>query len=596
MILGLSACVSPPRAPAPATHSDWVRVVGLRGEGTVSAGGLEGRFESLEDVRNGRSINRYRLGPIEGAEGYDGERAWQRTGEESIVEDAPEAVARARSNAWLTRRGWLQATGATYGSKIRRVEEGHEFDIVEARPEGGSPIELWFDPRTSRLVRTVAQVGQDRMVTRYEDFRDVAGVELPFRVISEGNDPRNRTVAQYVKLEGVDAIPDDAFARADTAPEDFHFLDGAESATLRFDLINNHIFVDATIDGHAVRLLFDTGGLNLLTPSAVVRLGLTSEGRLAARGVGKEQVDVGLAKAGTLRLGRLQMDAPLFYVMDLGDLPAVEGIEFDGLVGYEIFHRLAVRIDYAGRTIRLMPFEHYRAPAHATEVPFVLHGRIPVVEGEIDGIPAKLSIDTGSRSSLTLHAPFVREHDLIKRHGARFETVNGWGVGGPSRTWPVRLRHVRIGAAEIIDLAADLSTSATGSFANPDLSANAGSGLLRRFVVDFDYRSRRMHLTPGPDHGYRENYDRAGMWLMRDGETLRIAAIAPGGPAEHAGLVPEDRLLAIDGESVAARALADWRTFLRDTPAGTRLPIRYRRQGETRSAELTLADLIPPPR
>lgn len=576
------------------TH--WTGISALRSRGRLSVGGLDGTFESLENVHDGQSSSHYRLGPIEGAEGYDGEMAWSRTGKDIVVEDNAEALARGKTRAWLTRRGYFQQSGAQYGTPRQDTADGRRHLVIEATPDGGSPIELWFD-EDHLLVRTAEQVGQDRMITRYEDYRDVSGVRLPFRVVSEGNDPRNRTVVTFDSIEPVSDVPATAFLRPAAVPEDFAFADGGRSTTLPFDLLNNHIYVDGSINGQPVRLLFDTGGLNLLTPQAAARLGLRSEGRMAARGVGEEQVDVGFAKAERLELGALRLDAPLFYVMDLGDLPAVEGFHFDGLVGYEVFNRLGVRIDYANGRLTLTHPDDVRAPDDAIAIPFTLDGRIPVVEGEIDGLAAKLSIDTGSRASLSLHSPFVREHGLVERYGARFETVNGWGVGGPSRSWPVRAQRVRVGGAEVLDVVADLVTSEKGALANPGISANVGSGLLRRFVVDFDYRARMIHLRPGADHDYREHYDRAGMWLMRDADTLRIAATAPGGPAERAGLRVDDRIVSIGDTVIAARALVEWREFLRTTAAGTSLPIAFRRDGqEDRTTTLTLADLIAPSR
>ena len=57
-------------------------------------------------------------------------------------------------------------------------------------------------------------------------------------------------------------------------------------------------------------------------------------------------------------------------------------------------------------------------PPGAHVVPFDLSGRIPVITGKLDGLPVRISVDTGSRVSLTLHSPFVRENGLVKRYDA----------------------------------------------------------------------------------------------------------------------------------------------------------------------------------
>lgn len=268
---------------------------------------------------------------------------------------------------------------------------------------------------------------------------------------------------------------------------------------------------------------------------------------------------------------------------------------FDGLVGYEVFHRVGVRIDYGARRLLLVETARQQPLPAAVAVPFALEERIPVVQGAIDGRPATLSIDTGSRSSLSIHAPFVREHGLVEAHGARFETVTGWGVGGPSHGWPVRIDEVRLGEVVVEDLAADLITRETGALANAAISANVGSGLLRRFVVEFDYPNRRMYLSPGSEHALREGHDRAGAWLMADGEALRIAALVPDGPMQRAGLALDDRLLEIAGEPVAARSLDGWRRFFREVEPGTDVTVRYRRGEQEHTARIAPADLLTAP-
>src|SRR5690606_13662806 len=95
-------------------------------------------------------------------------------------------------------------------------------------------------------------------------------------------------------------------------------------------------------------------------------------------------------------------------------------------------------------------------PANAVAVPFELTDRIPVVRGTLDGLPARLSVDTGSRVSLSLHSPFVREHGLVDKYKAAAEAVVGWGVGGPSHGRPARFGTLQLGELSISGIAGDL--------------------------------------------------------------------------------------------------------------------------------------------
>lgn len=151
-------------------------------------------------------------------------------------------------------------------------------------------------------------------------------------------------------------------------------------------------------------------------------------------------MDVAFTRSREVRPGDA-LAQPVFVIMDLGKPPAVEGYECDGLVGYEMFGRFGVRIDYArGELVLTEPAKFTRRRMRTWCRSTVQ--RIPIIQGTLDGVPARLSVDTGSRVSLTLHSPFVG-------HGARWsrnthaaaDVVVGWGVGGPSAWTPGALRH-----------------------------------------------------------------------------------------------------------------------------------------------------------
>lgn len=80
---------------------------------------------------------------------------------------------------------------------------------------------------------------------------------------------------------------------------------------------------------------------------------------------------------------------------------------------------------------------------------------------------------------------------------------------------------------------------------------------------------------------------------MRDGDAVRIAAIAPGSAGAAAGLAVDDRILAFDGAPAAQQRLAEWRRRLREEPVGKRVSLSISRGGSTRKVDLVLADAIP---
>lgn len=579
----------------------WDAMQTMQTQGTLHAGGLDGTYRALQDLVRGRSASQYRLGPIEGADGYDGDTGWSRDpGGEVAVLDAEDARRRARSQAWLDAHGYWypERHAARWDRPQAREADGRRYEVVTATPQDGDPVGLWFDPATHLLARVVQRQGQDTATTVLDDWRTIDGLRVSFRSVTDVADangrvePRQRTEVRVERVAWNVPVADADFAApAMTATAR---IDNAAGVTrIPFELVNNHIYVDGELDGRKARFLVDTGGANLLTPTAAEKFGLKGEGKLAARGAGEETVDVAFAHAKEVRIGDAKLAAPVFMIMSLGELPAVEGYDSDGLVGYEMFRRFGVTIDYARRELVLADPAKFVPPPGATTVPFELAERIPIVTGRLDGLPLRISVDTGSRASLTVHSPFAKKHDLAQKYQAAPEAVVGWGVGGPSRGRPVRLGRLELGSVAVDGVAGDLYLGERSAFAAPDPQANLGAGVLKRFTVAFDYAAKRMYLAPNADFAQGDAFDRSGLWLLGAGPSLKIVDVADGSAAARAQLRAGDLVTAIDGQAVAERPLSEWRQRLRELPSGTRLDVAYRRGDRPMHAPLVLADRIP---
>lgn len=582
----------------------WESVDAIQVDGTIAAGGMSGAISTVDDAKTCRSVSHYTLGPVQGAEGYDGKQAWrQDPGGEVVALDAPDAREKAVTASWLNCLGSQRAAKpAVTFSAVRPADDaGRRWQVVEATPEGGRAVTLWFDASTGLLGRTDERDGSDVETTRIDDYREVDGARLSFHQITDRidatgqADPRDRVEVHVDRISPL-AMPDAQTFAMPAMTASARIVDGSGVTQVPFDLVNNHIYADATIDGARMRVLVDTGGANVLTTTAIRRLSAKIQGKLAGRGVGEQQVDVGLTHLGEVRLGGAALSKPVFYVMDLGDLANVEGVPSDGLVGFEMFRRFRVTVDYEKRVLTLTEPAKFRPPAGAQVVPFELADRIPIIQAKLDGMPVRLSVDTGSRASLTMNSPFVRQNDLVTRYAAGTEAVTGWGVGGPERGRPARAGSLRLGDVTVPDVAMDLFTGDKGADANPDLSGNLGAGVLKRFTVSFDYDARKMYLVPNGDFAKPDLFDRSGMWLMADGDALKVVAVTAGGPADKAGLHEGDRIAKVGGEPIAHRPLPEWRARLRELPAGKHVAVMLSGVRSPKTVDLVLADLIPPHR
>ncbi len=359
------------------------------------------------------------------------------------------------------------------------------------------------------------------------------------------------------------------------------------------ELVSNHVYLDVRLNGKGpFRLLCDTGGVNVVTPELARQLGLEPQGALEGRGVGDKSEDIALARVSRVEVGGAALKDQLFLVLPFASMSAVEGVPTNGLVGYEVFKRFVVTIDYAGRKLTLRRPGTFRPGAGATAVPFRFQEHTPEVDGTLEGIPGVFTLDTGSRSSLSVLAPFAEAHGLAKRYGAHVERVTGWGVGGPARGVVARAGRLTLGGVVVDAPVVDLSVQKKGGFTDRYVAGNVGGGILKRFTVTFDYGAQKVWFEPNGTAPRREPYDRSGLWLNLSGDAFEVMDVVAGGPGAKAGLAVGDRIVALDGRPAAEVTLPAARERLRTAAPGTKVRITVESKGVRREATLVLADLV----
>ena len=579
----------------------WDDVKTLYTRAKVSTGGLDGIVESWEDVRTGRFVATYKLGPVQGADGFDGKVLWtQDSSGQTRTDDSGDGREGAANDAY--RRSLSYWFPGRHKAEIsyagEKSEGGRGFHVLRIVPEGGRPFEMWLDAQTGLADRTVEKTSAVTNTTFFSDYREVMGLRVPFALrITNGEVKYDQKVA--VESVQINAPVDEArFRMPEAKSHDFSIAGGAGGAggrtseTVPFRLLNNHIYIQVRIGGKPLQFLFDTGGLNLLTPGALERLGLKAEGALEMRGVGEKSADTALARVPEIAIGNVTLRDQVFFVVPLTGLDAAEGLEVDGIVGYELIKRFIARVEYAkGRLTFILP-EAFQEPAGAAVVTFTFDDNTPQVEGELDGVKGVFTIDTGSRASLTLNVPFVQEHGLKAKYAPRVEALSGWGVGGGVRSLFTRAKTLKLGGVEVPAPVTDFARVEKGAFANRYLAGNVGGGVLRRFDVTFDYGGKRMFLVPNESFAKTDVYDRAGLWLNRDEDGFKVMDVTAGGPAAEAGLKAGDAVLAIDGRSAKDLLLPEVRDRFKTSAPGTNVRMTVKSGDGTRDVTLVLRDLV----
>lgn len=589
----------------------WNRVRSLRASATIESGGLSGKATEFQDLEKGRFSNHYSMGGLKGGQGFDGRTGWiLAPGGEVTPIDSPVDRRTIVNAAYVTARAWWfpRRWPASISLAAPRKTGVISYQVLDITPRGGRELQLWVDAKTHLIARIVEATGLGTSLesTYFSDYHTVNGIRLPFRQrYSRGKKQYDTIVRLHeVTLNGpVDTLD---FAMPRQHLRDFSFVGGGGKATIPFSLINNHIYLAVTVNGHPLQFMLDTGAMNLLTRAAAKDIGLAGIGALQGAGAGNGTVREEIGKVENLTLGgKVTLRNQIFVVVPMPGFSNVEGTHFDGLLGYQLLERFVVKIDYADRSLTLMRARDFAPATAGAAVPFTFLGYIPGVKGpkaglsgvghipgisgSIDGLSGEFEVDTGSRDALILWAPFAEAHDLATRYHASPETVVAWGVGGSANGMLAHGGTLLIGNIAVHDPLIDLSAAKQGA---RFIAGNIGGEILRQFTITFDYADQVLYLQPNRHYGEPMNYDRSGMWINAAPGGLAVKSVMPHGPAYDAGLKVGDLITAVDGEPAVSLTLSGVRRMLSDEASGRRVRLTVGRGKAARTATLVLRNLF----
>jgi len=560
----------------------------------VSGQGISGQGEEWDDLATGRFVSSQLLGPAGGAQGFDGSHAWNQdaTGLAHVVGSVGDTSS-ALTQAYFTSLAyWFpQRRSGTISFEREATANGRSYDVLRANPRGGNPTDVWFDRSTHLVARLISHPGTTQAFeTDLSDYRSVDGAAIPFSVVLR--DPQGNAFATSVARADANVDVANRFAMPTTQPRDFSMSGGAASTTFPIDVINNHIFLKAMVDGKGpFRFIFDTGGQGILNPDVAKALGIRPAGNVAVGGAGAGTVQTGVAWVPAVQLGNAVMTHQSFAVLPLGPtMQAIEGVHIDGMVGYETAARYRTTIDYARQTMTLTLPNRAGRPAGSV-VPFVFDSTIPQIGASVDGLAGRFIVDTGSRKSLVLTTPFVQAHGLRARYAPSVTGIFGYGIGGPSRAQLTRVRQLKIGSVAIADVIAGLGLDTMGAMADPTIAGNIGAGVLKRFTVTLDYPNQRLYLAPNADFAKRDEGDRSGLVLVAAPIGIVAIGVLTDTPSSAAGIRAGNRILEANGMQAAQLGLLRLRALLSQR-AGQVVRLTVLSGAQKKAVTLTLRDYV----
>jgi len=373
----------------------------------------------------------------------------------------------------------------------------------------------------------------------------------------------------------------------------------AATRTYPIALIDNRVFVDVRADGAGpFAFILDTGASGTTIDDTLMkRLKLKSAGGGQTGGAGEQTVGYETVHLKSLALGDLELGPLDVTSLDGRSLAAIIGFQkFDGVLGDEVFAQHVVTIDVGKAQLTVEDPAGFAPGPTSIRVPMALNSdQMPVIDAAIDGVAGRYVVDTGDRSSLTMFGPYWRAHGLEEQIGQAVTAMTGYGIGGPIHGIVGRPATFSLGGVDVPPPVTRLSLQKSGAFASGDYAGSIGMGILKRFVVSFDYAHNAMWLTKTADFDAPDLYDRLGAWLaLGNGGDLTVIDVVDHGPAAEAGLRRGDDVTAIDGVQASWNAIFQLRTLLKQ-PDKTQVTVSVVRDGKPMALPVTLRDLISPP-
>jgi len=283
---------------------------------------------------------------------------------------------------------------------------------------------------------------------------------------------------------------------AEFAPKDAH------AVTVHAD---NGVELQARFNGQGpITVIFDTGSMNIMSPSVARKLDLTVGGTGALEGMGGSVPAKG-AMVDSVEIAGVTLHHQIFAV-----ITAPAGLVEDfAFIGDEWLQHLPIKIDFEHRRITFYNPRYFHHPRKDPSIPIRFEENGVIGEASVDCIPGLFAIDTGGLGSiLLLNSPFVMQHDLVHRYRATVRGYAGEGWGGPDTGFYTRVNTLQLANLTVSHPVAVLLEDKQGGGAS-HLAGNIGLGILNRFTLIFDCPHGKLYLERSASYNKPEIFNRA---------------------------------------------------------------------------------------
>ena len=549
----------------------FAAATGLHAVGEARDGEYAGQVERWQSGPRGRE--QFTIGAVRANEAFGPDGGWSVTlsGQVETVSDGE--LAQLRRRALLTFDDALRgADGAKVALAPPETFDGAKVAVIQVTFEGLDHYELLVNGKTGALVAMRLTEDRKTVTVRYADWRMVGGVRMPFSEEQQIEKDRRRQRFVFTRVE----IDPPVSGQVWTAPppeRKFAFAGAATATTpLPFEFyLGSRIYIPASVNGVETHVLLDSGAeATVLDKTWAEEHGIKPAGAVAAVGTGG-RTEASLATGVNIRVGDLELKDLTVVLIDLRGIGKLLGRPVPIILGKEVFNDLAVSLDFQAKTIAFTDPAAFAPPAGAVAVPIMSVNGIRTVPVSIEGAaPVQMDFDLGNGSPLLVYSAFWKPAGLLTDGRPSSKALSG-AIGGLKVRDLVTVRSLTFAGVTFTGVPATLFGDEAKDADGTISLGNIGMPILNRFALTTDFAHDRIWLTP-VDAAVGQPFvkDRTGLGMQPP--SGKIMLVAPGSPAEAAGLKTGDTIIAIDGKPLKDLDAADFQR-LRTLPEGATMTV-----------------------
>jgi hypothetical protein len=337
--------------------------------------------------------------------------------------------------------------------------------------------------------------------------------------------------------------------------------------TIPFRMVRNMIIIKLKInDQGPFNFILDTGvGLMIITePNLVDSIHLTSKRTIKIPGLGEGEDDEAYISS------ILKVDIPGLESYDVSaailkkdhfNLSNYAGMPIDGLLGYEFFANVAVKLNFADSTLSVCRPQDLRPFRKSNRIPISVEQRKPYIQTRItfpngNKMDAKMVIDIGAGHPVSIE-------NMIKNNGLppKYIPANlGVGLNGPIEGFISRIKEVDVGKFRVKDVLASFPDDTKSQIISAvPRDGNLGLGILKKFEVIFDYPDNALYLKKGLLFDEPFEHDMSGLEYYSTGNFshIVIGRVEAGSAGDLIGLEKGDEIMSINFKPVTKMTLEE---------------------------------------